>query len=64
MFANPFIEVTGTLASPRLGLGAKGTAAAVATGGLSVLAQGLFDRARGGQDVCKTTLDEAAAKAK
>jgi uncharacterized protein involved in outer membrane biogenesis len=64
MFTNPFIEVTGTLASPRLGLGAKGTAAAAATGGLSVLAQGLLDRARGGQDVCKKTLDEAAAKAK
>lgn len=64
MFTNPFIEVAGTLASPRLGLGAKGTAAAAATGGLSVLAQGVLDRARGGQDLCKKTLDEAAAKAK
>jgi len=62
MFTNPFIELAGTLASPRLGIGAKGAtsgAAAVATGGISLLAQGLVDRARGGQDVCKQTLDEA-----
>ena len=67
MFTNPFIEVAGTLASPRLGVGAKGVtsgAAAVATGGISVLAQGLFDRARGQQDVCKQTLSEATGKAK
>ena len=67
MFTNPFIEVAGTLASPRLGVGAKGVtsgAAAVATSGISVLAQGLFDRARGQQDVCKQTLSEATGKAK
>jgi len=67
MFTNPFIEVAGTLASPRLGVGAKGItsgAAAVATSGISVLAQGLFDRARGQQDVCKQTLAEATGKAK
>jgi len=61
MFTNPFIELVGTLASPRLGVGAKGTTAAAATGGLSVLAQGLLDRARGGQDLCKKTLEEVAA---
>ena len=67
MFTNPFIELAGTLASPRLGLGAKGAtsgAAAAATGGVSVLAQGFLDRARGAQDLCKKTLELAAAKAK
>jgi AsmA family protein len=67
MFTNPFIELAGTLASPRLGLGAKGAtsgAAAAATGGISVLAQGFLDRARGGQDLCKKTLELAVAKAK
>ncbi|HEX5091244.1 MAG TPA: hypothetical protein VFV84_00990, partial [Burkholderiales bacterium] len=55
MFATPFIEIAGTLASPRLSVGAKGAAAGAAaamTGGISVLAQGLFDRARGTQDLC------------
>ena len=59
MFTNPFIELAGTLVSPRVGMGAKGatsTAAAVATGGVSVLAQGFMDRARGSQDLCKETL--------
>ena len=67
MFTNPFIELAGTLASPRLGIGAKGAtsgAAAAATGGVSVLAQGFLDRARGGQDLCKKTLEVVAAKAK
>jgi len=56
MFATPFIEVAGTLASPRLSVGAKGAAAGAAaamTGGLSVLAQGLWDRAQGEQDLCE-----------
>ena len=63
MFANPFLELAGTLASPRLGVGAKGATsagAAAATGGLSLLVQGLVDRLRGAQDLCKKTLDEAA----
>ena len=60
MFANPFIEVVGTLASPKLGVSAKGTTAALATGGVSVLAQGMLDRARGSQDLCKKTLEESA----
>jgi hypothetical protein len=67
MFTNPFIELAGTLASPRLGVGAKGAtagAAAAATGGMTVLAQGLLDRVRGGQDLCKGTLDEATTKPK
>ena len=60
MFTNPFIEVAGTLASPRPGVSAAGAAAAAATGGLTVLAQGLWDRLRGEQDLCKPTLDAAA----
>jgi uncharacterized protein involved in outer membrane biogenesis len=64
MFANPFIEIAGTLASPRLGVSAKGTAAAAATGGLTVLAQGLVDRVLGQQDLCKQVLDEATKAAK
>jgi uncharacterized protein involved in outer membrane biogenesis len=65
MFTNPFIELTGTLASPRLGVGAKGAtagAAAAATGGMTVLAQGLLDRVRGSQDECKPTLEEVAVR--
>ena len=65
MFANPFIHVAGTLASPRLGVSAKAAtagAAAMATGGASVLAQGFFDRVRGGKDLCKESLDQAAGK--
>jgi hypothetical protein len=67
MFTNPFIEVAGTLTSPKLGVGTKAAlsgAAAVATGGLSLLGQGILDRARGSKDLCKETLDEAAGKAK
>ena len=54
MFTNPFIKLEGTLASPRIGVGAKGAmsgAVAVATGGVSVVAQGLADRAKGEADV-------------
>ncbi|MNC99826.1 hypothetical protein D3C83_182410 [compost metagenome] len=60
MFTNPFIELAGTLASPRLGVSATGAAAAAASGGMTVLAQGLWDRLRGEQDLCKPTLDAAA----
>ena len=62
MFTNPFIKLEGTLASPRIAIGAKGAvsgAVAVATGGVSVVAQGLADRARGEADACKKSLEEA-----
>ena len=62
MFTNPFIKLEGTLASPRIAIGAKGAmsgAVAVATGGVSVVAQGLADRARGEADACKASLEEA-----
>ena len=67
MFTNPFIEVAGTLASPSLGVGTKAALsgiAAVATGGLSVLGQGMMDRVRGSEDLCGEMLHEAAGKAK
>jgi hypothetical protein len=67
MFTNPFIEVAGTLASPRLGASAKGVAAgaaAAATGGMSVLMQGLWDRLQGEQDLCQPTLEAAGAASK
>jgi hypothetical protein len=67
MFANPFIEIAGTLASPRLGVGSRGAiagGAAAATGGLTIFAQGLMDRALGQQDLCKETLDQAVKPAK
>jgi uncharacterized protein involved in outer membrane biogenesis len=62
MFTNPLIRLEGTLASPRMGLGAKGVtqgALAVATGGATVIAGGLKDRAQGEKDVCGKTLAEA-----
>ena len=63
MFTNPFIKLEGTLASPRVGIGAKGAASgavASATAGASVIAKGLVDRALGEADLCKTTLEKAA----
>ncbi|MDH4096403.1 MAG: AsmA family protein, partial [Betaproteobacteria bacterium] len=53
-------DVDGTLARPRIAVSATGAAAAAATGGMTVLAQGLWDRLRGAQDLCKPTLDAAA----
>ena len=63
MFTNPFIKLEGTLASPRIAVGAKGAASgavAVATAGVSVVAKGVVDRARGEVDACKKTLEESA----
>jgi hypothetical protein len=62
MFTNPLIRLEGTLVSPRIGVGAKGMASgalAAATGGATVIAAGLVDRAKGEQDICKKTLEEA-----
>ncbi len=62
MFTNPFLELRGTLTSPRLGTGAKGAtsgALAVATAGATVVAGGLVDRIKGEADMCKTTLEAA-----
>jgi uncharacterized protein involved in outer membrane biogenesis len=62
MFTNPFLDLTGTLTSPSIGIGGKGVASgavAVATGGLSVLAKGAMDRAIGETNQCKETLEKA-----
>ena len=63
MFTNPFIQLAGTLANPRIATGAKGVAAgalAVGTGGLSVVAKGLVDRMAGQADLCASTLAEVS----
>ncbi|MFL6617213.1 MAG: AsmA family protein [Povalibacter sp.] len=66
MFTNPFIQLQGTLASPTVGVGAKGVASgavAAATGGVSVVAGGMVDRAQGEKDLCGKTLAEASQPA-
>jgi uncharacterized protein involved in outer membrane biogenesis len=62
MFTNPFLELRGTLASPAIGVGAKGMtsgALAAATAGATVVAKGLMDRVKGEVDQCRKTLEEA-----
>jgi uncharacterized protein involved in outer membrane biogenesis len=64
MFTNPFIKLEGTLASPRIAVGAKGAASgalAAATAGASVVAKGLVDRARNGH--VQENVEEAARNA-
>lgn len=57
---NPFVGIGGTLAKPRLSLDAASTllegGAAVATGGLSMLAMSLKDRLLSSSDPCGTAL--------
>ncbi len=54
--ANSFVKLGGTLASPELHLdaaaGATTTGAAMATGGLSLIARGLWDRVSAANDIC------------
>ena len=62
MFTNPLIRLEGTLASPKIGVGAKGVASgalAAATGGATVVAGGVIDRMQGEQDLCAPTLETA-----
>ena len=60
---NPFVEVRGTLASPRMGVDETNVlvtgGAAVATGGLSLLAKGLWDRVSRSKDPCKQVSEQA-----
>ncbi|GEM_PF-1480888 len=53
---NPYIAVVGTMAKPRLAVDQKGVlitgGAAVATGGLTILAQGVWNRLSRGNDPC------------
>ena len=54
--ANSFLGVRGTMRSPKIVVDTRNsvtaTGAAVATGGLSLLAQGLWDRLSAEQDIC------------
>ena len=63
MFVTPFVKVKGTLAGPSVGLNEKGTlltgGAAIATGGLSLLVKGLFDRATAEGDKCQKAMSIA-----
>lgn len=60
---NPFVQVVGTLDSPRLAVDETGVlvsgGAAVATGGLSLLAKGVWDRISRAKDPCKQVSDQA-----
>ncbi len=62
MFVTPFVALQGTLVSPTVGVNKKGTlltaGAAVATGGISFLAQAAMDRAAGAMDHCATDLKQ------
>jgi uncharacterized protein involved in outer membrane biogenesis len=61
MFVTPFVKLVGTLASPRIGVNKKGTllaGAAVATGGLALVAKAAADRAQGEVDRCEALLKE------
>ncbi|MFT7286263.1 MAG: hypothetical protein ACI87W_000367 [Halieaceae bacterium] len=57
---NPYVQITGTLAKPSIGLDLKGSAlaggAAAATGGLTVIAKPLFGRFLSFRDPCKAAL--------
>ena len=56
--ANSFMKLGGTLRAPKMRLDPTGSAAttgaAFATGGLSILAKGLWDRASAGSGICDT----------
>jgi len=60
---NPYVQVVGTLAAPRLAVDETGVlisgGAAIATGGLTVLARGLWDRMKGAGDPCKRSTEKA-----
>ena len=60
---NPYVKVTGTLAAPRLAVDEKGVlvsgGAAIATGGLTLLARGLWDRLSTSGDPCNQSTERA-----
>ena len=63
---NPYVQVIGTLAEPQLAVDEAGViitgGAAVATGGLSLLAKGLWDRLSKSGDPCKQVTDTALSQ--
>ena len=62
---NPYVMVVGTLAAPRLAVDAKGSlitgGAAVATGGLSILAKAAWDRLARSKAPCEAAAKESIA---
>jgi uncharacterized protein involved in outer membrane biogenesis len=60
---NPYVQVVGTMGRPRLAVDEKGFlisgGAAVATGGLSILARGVWERMSRSKNPCKQTADGA-----
>ncbi len=60
---NPYVQVIGTLAQPQLAVDETGVlisgGAAVATGGLSLLAKGLWDRLSKSGDACRQVSEQA-----
>jgi hypothetical protein len=60
---NPYVQVVGTLAAPKLAVDEAGVlitgGAAVATGGLTLLARGLWDRLSKAGDACKQVSEQA-----
>ena len=63
---NPYVQIVGTLAAPRLAVDEKGVlisgSVAVATGGLSVLARGIWDRVSRSGNPCKQLSDRVLEK--
>ena len=66
MFVTPFVKLSGTLASPTVGLNEKGVllsgGAAVLTGGMSFLYKGLVDRATAEGGQCEQAYEAASAE--
>ena len=60
---NPYIEVSGTLAEPKLSLNPANTVVsgglAVVTGGISIVIKSIFDRLESSGNVCATRLRKA-----
>ena len=60
---NPYAQVVGTLAAPRLAVDEKGIlisgGAAIATGGLTVLARGIWDRLSRSGNPCQQSTERA-----
>jgi hypothetical protein len=67
MITNPYISVGGTLAEPSLSMkpleALTTTGVAVATGGLSILGRGLWDRVTAEKKVCKKAIEKARRQA-
>jgi hypothetical protein len=60
---NPYVQIVGTLAEPRLAVDETGVlisgGAAIATGGLTVLARGIWARLKGTGDPCQRSTERA-----